>query len=136
MNIRTRRSRSGSAMETSPVQDASARRSMDNDLRPVNPSDGRGNPSRCRPWLKAKARSIETPFNFVTTNDTHAAKPGSPPCQRHGEVVGILFDGIWKGCRIVTCSRIAGAVGGMWQPRIVESLRSVYGAKGLIRIGL
>lgn len=45
-------------------------------------------------WLKAKPKlNMKTPFNFVTTADTHGGNSGSATLNRKGEVVGILFDG-------------------------------------------
>jgi len=45
-------------------------------------------------WLKAKtALKLSTPFNFVTTADTHGGNSGSATINARGEIVGILFDG-------------------------------------------
>ncbi len=45
-------------------------------------------------WLDAKPRlNLKTPYNFVTTNDTHGGNSGSPTVNTKGEVVGIVFDG-------------------------------------------
>src|SRR5262249_59439548 len=45
-------------------------------------------------WLKAKtALKLSTPFNFVTTVDSHGGNSGSPTIDTRGELIGILFDG-------------------------------------------
>ena len=86
-------------------------------------------------WLKAKGRiALKTPFNFVTTNDTHGGNSGSPTVNTKGELVGILFDGNLEGLpnRYVFADEQARSVHVASQG-IVEALRSVYGAKGLIK---
>ena len=86
-------------------------------------------------WLKAKGRiALKTPFNFVTTNDTHGGNSGSPTVNTRGELVGILFDGNLEGLpnRYVFTDEQARSVHVASQG-IVEALRSVYGAKGLIK---
>jgi len=45
-------------------------------------------------WLQAKSKlKMTTPFNFVTTVDSHGGNSGSPTINTKGEVIGILFDG-------------------------------------------
>lgn len=85
-------------------------------------------------WLKAKSKvRLDTPFNFVTTNDTHGGNSGSPTVNTKGEVTGILFDGNIEGLpnRFVYTDRTARSVHVASQG-IVEALRSVYGAKELL----
>jgi hypothetical protein len=49
-------------------------------------------------WIKAKsALDLNTPFDFVTTTDTHGGNSGSPTVNEKGELIGILFDGNWEG---------------------------------------
>lgn len=86
-------------------------------------------------WLKAKGKlNLKTPFNFVTTNDTHGGNSGSPTVNTRGELVGILFDGNLEGLpsRYVFTDETARSVH-VTSQGIVEALRSVYGAKGLIK---
>jgi hypothetical protein len=86
-------------------------------------------------WIKAKPKvNMSTPFNFVTTADTHGGNSGSPTVNINGEIIGILFDGNLEGLpnRFVYTDKQARSVHVAAQG-IVESLRSVYGAQGLLK---
>ncbi len=85
-------------------------------------------------WLKARpSLSPATPFNFVSTADTHGGNSGSPTINRKGELNGILFDGNLEGLPNNYVYRdvrersvhVASQI-------ILESLKKVYKADGVI----
>jgi hypothetical protein len=85
-------------------------------------------------WLDAKDRvRLDTPFNFVTTADTHGGNSGSPTVNTRGEIVGILFDGNLEGLpnRFVYNDVDQRSVHVASQG-IIEALRSVYRATALL----
>jgi hypothetical protein len=85
-------------------------------------------------WLKSKAKlNLATPYNFVSTADTHGGNSGSPTLNTKGEVVGILFDGNIEGLpnRFIYTEEQARSVHVASQG-IVEALRNVYGADRLL----
>lgn len=86
-------------------------------------------------WLKAKSRlNLQTHFNFVSTADTHGGNSGSATVNTNGEIVGILFDGNLESLpnRFVYTDRQARSVH-VSSEGIIEALRNVYGANGLLR---
>ncbi len=79
-------------------------------------------------WIESrKLLRLNTPFNFVSTNDTHGGNSGSPTVNTKGEVVGILFDGNIEGLpnRFLYRDERERSVHVASQG-IVESLRKVY----------
>ena len=86
-------------------------------------------------WLNAKSRlKLNTPFNFVTTADTHGGNSGSPTVNTKGEIVGILFDGNIEGLpnRFVYNDVSERSVHVASQG-IAEALRAVYHADAVLK---
>jgi hypothetical protein len=85
-------------------------------------------------WIASKKKlNHKTPFNYVTTTDTHGGNSGSPTIDTKGEIVGILFDGNIEGLpnRFVFTDDQARSVHVASQG-IVEALRKVYNAKRIL----
>lgn len=86
-------------------------------------------------WLAAQEQ-IDTRqrLNFVTTNDIIGGNSGSPVINRNAEVVGLIFDGnihslgggFWYDARLNRAMAVHAAA-------IVESLRAIYRASGLLQ---
>ena len=86
-------------------------------------------------WLDAKDKlNLSTPYNFVTTTDTHGGNSGSPTVDEKNEIVGILFDGNIEGLpnRFVFTDAVARSVHVASQG-IVEALRKVYKADRVVK---
>jgi len=84
-------------------------------------------------WLEGKEKlALDTPFNFVCTDDVVGGNSGSPVVNTKGEVVGLVFDGniqslVWNTAYTDRVARtVAVDVRG-----IIESLRKIYGADKL-----
>ena len=88
-------------------------------------------PSR---WIKAKSSlDLNTPFDFVTTADTHGGNSGSPTVDDKGQLIGILFDGNWEGLenRYLYTEEQARSVH-LSSNSILEALRKIYKADRLL----
>ena len=86
-------------------------------------------------WITAKsALDLNTPFDFVTTADTHGGNSGSPTVDEKGELIGILFDGNWEGLenRYLYTEERARSVH-LSSNAILEALKKVYNADWLLR---
>jgi len=86
-------------------------------------------------WLKARpSLNLATPFDFVTTADTHGGNSGSATLNTRGEIVGILFDGNIESLpnRFVYTDRQSRSVHVSGEG-IIEALRKVYHSDSLLR---
>jgi hypothetical protein len=84
-------------------------------------------------WRAAADRvNMDTPLNFVSTNDITGGNSGSPLIDRDARIVGLAFDG---NVEAFPNEFLFGAPGGrtvsVHSAGILEALRSVYGAEAL-----
>jgi hypothetical protein len=82
-------------------------------------------------WLDAKPRlALETPFNFVTTNDIIGGNSGSPMINANREIVGLIFDGNIQslGGDYGFDESVNRAVA-VHSSAIIEALEKIYGAQ-------
>lgn len=86
-------------------------------------------------WLNPeRSVKLDTPFNFVCTADIIGGNSGSPVFNKAGEVIGLVFDGnihglVWD----VAFTQVQGRAVAVDSRAIIEALRSVYNAEGLVR---
>jgi hypothetical protein len=85
-------------------------------------------------WTEGKSRlKLDTPFNFLSTNDSVGGNSGSPVVNRKGELVGILFDGnlqslVWD---FIYTEEQARAIS-VHAAGIREALRTIHRAEALV----
>jgi hypothetical protein len=86
-------------------------------------------------WLDGKDKlDVNTPFNFVATSDTIGGNSGSPVLNQQGEFVGINFDRNRHGLvRNFVYTDLQARHISVHSQAILESLRKLYGADGLVR---
>ena len=84
-------------------------------------------------WLARKQKlNLALPLNFVSTHDITGGNSGSPVIDRHGEVVGIIFDSNIQGLgnEFAYSDTQARAVSVSAQA-VLEALRKIYDARSL-----
>lgn len=85
-------------------------------------------------WEGAKAKlDFRTPYNFISTNYSIGGNSGSPTLNRHGEFIGIIFDGnihtlVWNYAYTDTLARSVSVD----VRAILEAMRKIYGADHLV----
>lgn len=86
-------------------------------------------------WVGAKGKlNLVTPFNFVSTSDIMGGYSGSPTVNAQGEIVGIAFDNNIEGLsQVFVYTEDQARAVHVASQGIVEALRKVYGAAGLLR---
>jgi hypothetical protein len=85
-------------------------------------------------WEQAKSRlKVATPLDFVSTTDIIGGNSGSPTLNQQGEVIGIVFDGNIQSLawNFVYDDEQARAIH-VDSRGILEALRQIYGASGLV----
>ena len=81
-------------------------------------------------WVaRSSALDPETPLNFVSTNDITGGNSGSPVVNRHGELIGLVFD--TNGPGLVSdfaYTDVKGRCISVHPAGIIESLKKIYQA--------
>lgn len=77
--------------------------------------------------------ALDTPLDFVTTNDITGGNSGSPMIDREARVIGLAFDGNIEQLpnEFVFTTEAARTIG-VHAAGIVEALRGIYGADALL----
>ncbi len=86
-------------------------------------------------WESAKGKlDLKTPFNFICTADIIGGNSGSPIVNTKGEVVGLIFDGnIHSLVGNFVYNEETGRAVGVDSRGLIEAIRTVYGAEGLVK---
>jgi hypothetical protein len=84
-------------------------------------------------WEKPVQKILDTPLNFISTNDIIGGNSGSPMINKNLEIVGLAFDGNIEslvGSYIYLPDRNRAI--GVHSTGIIAALKHVYGAKRLV----
>jgi hypothetical protein len=85
-----------------------------------------------RSWEMKGDTLQNTPFNFVSTNDSVGGNSGSPIINSKGELVGLLFDGnIYTLTWSYEFDEVQGRSVGVHSVGMIETLEKIYDAKAL-----
>lgn len=86
-------------------------------------------------WMDAKSKlNLDTPFDFVSTNDIIGGNSGSPMFNSKGEVTGLIFDGniqslVWD----FQFDQVRARAVSVHSQALIEALEKVYEAKDLVK---